>query len=127
MIQAHLHGVFSQWFSSNVHLLNDSIYIFKLLQLDIIFKQKSNHEVPSHQNFCLKFFTTPSSKNIIATLRIVTIEKHELTFLILYFHALTQVFSCEICEISKNTYFENICERLLLQQKVQGSSNKSVI
>ena len=37
----------------------------------------------------MEFFTTPNSKNIIATLRIVTIEKSELTFLlILYFHAL---------------------------------------
>ena len=35
----------------------------------------------------MNFFTTPSSKNIIATLRIVTIEICELTFLhILYFH-----------------------------------------
>ena len=35
----------------------------------------------------MKFFTTPNSKNIIATLHIVTIEKSELTFLlILYFH-----------------------------------------
>ena len=36
----------------------------------------------------MKFFTTPNSKNIIATLRIVTIEKSVLAFLlILYFHA----------------------------------------
>ena len=35
----------------------------------------------------MKFFTTSNSKNIIATLRIVTIEKSELAFLlILYFH-----------------------------------------
>ena len=35
----------------------------------------------------MKFFTTSNSKNIIATLRMVTIEKSELTFLlILYFH-----------------------------------------
>ena len=35
----------------------------------------------------MNFFTTPSSKNIIATLRIVTTEISELTFLlILYFH-----------------------------------------
>ena len=35
----------------------------------------------------MKFFTTPNSKYIIATLRIVTTEKSELTFLfILYFH-----------------------------------------
>ena len=38
----------------------------------------------------MKFFTTPNSKNVIATLRIVTIEKAELTFLlILYFHRQT--------------------------------------
>ena len=37
----------------------------------------------------MKFFTTPNSKNIITTLRIVTIEKSELAFLlILYFHGL---------------------------------------
>ena len=36
----------------------------------------------------MKFFTTPNSKNIIVTLRIVTIEKSVLAFLlILYFHA----------------------------------------
>ena len=35
----------------------------------------------------IKIFTTPNSKKVIATLRIVTIEKSELTFLlILYFH-----------------------------------------
>ena len=33
----------------------------------------------------MKFFTMPNSKNIIATLRIVTIAKSELTLLILYF------------------------------------------
>ena len=35
----------------------------------------------------MNFFTTPNSKNVIATLRIVTIEKSELTFLpVLYFY-----------------------------------------
>ena len=35
----------------------------------------------------MELFTTPNSKNIIATLRIVTIDKSELTFLLtLYFH-----------------------------------------
>ena len=35
----------------------------------------------------MNFFTSPNLKNIIATLRIVTIEKFELTFLlILCFH-----------------------------------------
>ena len=37
-------------------------------------------------------FVTPNSKNIIATLRIVTTEKSELAFLlILYFHDITQI------------------------------------
>ena len=35
----------------------------------------------------MKFFATPNSKNIIVTLRIVTIEKSGLTFLLmLHFH-----------------------------------------
>ena len=35
----------------------------------------------------MNLFTTPNSKNIIATLRIVTIEKSKSTFLlVLYFH-----------------------------------------
>ena len=39
----------------------------------------------------MEFFTTPNSKNLIATLRIVTIETSELTFLlILYLHDLTK-------------------------------------
>ena len=41
-------------------------------------------------NLGMESFTTPNSKNIYATLRIVTIEKSELTFLlILYFHEIT--------------------------------------
>ena len=36
----------------------------------------------------MEFFTTPNSKNISATIRIVTVEKSEITFLLmLYFHA----------------------------------------
>ena len=42
----------------------------------------------------MKFFTTPNSKNIIATLRIVTIKKSKLAFLlILYFHAFSYLLS----------------------------------
>ena len=45
----------------------------------------------------MKFFTTPNSKNIIATLRIVTIEKSELTFLlILYFHDMKKTKNTQI-------------------------------
>ena len=42
----------------------------------------------------MKYFTTPNSKNIIATLHIVTIGKSELAFLIiLYFYGQTQSLS----------------------------------
>ena len=59
----------------------------KMLQSRTTFKQKGSYEVSSRQNFCMEFFTTPRSKNIIATLRIVRIEKSELTFLLmLYLH-----------------------------------------
>ena len=34
----------------------------------------------------MNFFTTPNSKITIAVLRVVTIEKSELTFLILHIH-----------------------------------------
>ena len=33
----------------------------------------------------MKFFRTPNSKNIIATLRIVTIAKSELAFLLIFY------------------------------------------
>ena len=36
----------------------------------------------------MKFFTTPNSKNIIAILRIVTLEKYELKFLLILFPCL---------------------------------------
>ena len=59
----------------------------------------------------MEFFTTPNSKNIIATLRIVTIEKSELTFLlILYFHGLsflTKLFSNMTKKGQKFKYLEN--------------------
>ena len=55
-----------------------------LLQLSTIFKQKNNR---------MKFFTTPNSKNIIATVHIVTTKNFELTFLLmLYSHDYTSVF-----------------------------------
>ena len=58
----------------------------------------------------MEFFTTPNSKNIIATLRIVTIEKSESTFLlILYFHGLVNEF-----ELFKQAfyfyYFADFCD-----------------
>ena len=52
------------------------------------FKQKSNHEVSVLRlKFLHEIFYNSQFKNIIATLRIVIIERSELTFLlILYFH-----------------------------------------
>ena len=56
----------------------------------------------------MKFFTTPNSKNIIATLRIVTLEKHELTFLlILHFHNRLNVVIEENLEIDSNGIFSD--------------------
>ena len=76
MMQAHLHVVFFfTIFTIKRASLKRSYLCIKLLQSSSIFKQKNNHEVPCEQNFCMKFFTTHNSKNIIATLRIVTIEK----------------------------------------------------
>ena len=61
----------------------------KLLQSSAIFKQKIIMKYLASNIFARVFFTTPNSKNIIATLRIVIIEKSELVFfLILHFHAL---------------------------------------
>ena len=64
----------------------------KLSQPSTIFKLKNNHKVSCDYIFCMNFFTTFNSKSIIAALRIVTIEKSELTFLlVLYFHNNTYV------------------------------------
>ena len=53
----------------------------------------------------MKFFTTPNAKNIIATLGIVTIEKTELTFLlILHFYDYTY---CTMSQEVKTTGGEN--------------------
>ena len=78
------HYVNMNTFSSlNVYQLNDSVYIWNCYKPAQFFKQKNNHEVSCDQNFCMKFFTTPNSKNIIVTLRIVPIEISELIFLLM--------------------------------------------
>ena len=77
----------------------------KLLQSRTIFRQKGNHEVSSHSNFCMKFFTTPNSKNIIATLRIITIESWH-SFL--YYISMVQVtlfFKKRKFTLSKSIFF----------------------
>ena len=87
VILAHLHVGFFTIFFIKRALLKRFYLSLKLLQSRPTFKQKVNHKVSSHYISCMKFFTTSNSKNIIATLGIVTIEKSELTFLlILYYH-----------------------------------------
>ena len=67
-----------------------------------------------------EIFTIPNSKNIIATLRIVTIEKSELTFLlVLYFYGFTDQ------ESPKNFIaFSDKCILLIL---IFNSCNKTLI
>ena len=87
VIQAHLHVGFFTFFIKRASLKRFYLSL-KLLQSRTIFKQKGNHEVSGYKNFCMKVFTTPNSKNLIATLCTVTIKKSELTCLLtLYFHA----------------------------------------
>ena len=83
VILAHLHVGFFTIFFIKRALLKRFYLSLKLLQSRTTFKQKGNYEVSSHYNFCIEFFTTPSSRKIIATLRIVTIEKSQLTFLLI--------------------------------------------
>ena len=74
MIQAHLHvGFMAIFFIKRASLKWFCLYI-KLLQASTIFKQIDNHEVFCNWNFYIKFFTSLNSKNIIATLRIVTVK-----------------------------------------------------
>ena len=79
-------GSFAIFIIKRASLKRLYLYI-KLLRSSTIFKQRNNHEVSCDQDFCVKIFTTPNSKNIGTTLRLVTIEQPELAFLlILYFH-----------------------------------------
>ena len=85
MIKTHLHVGFIPRFLTKRAPLKQFYLYMKLSQSSTMFKQKNNHEVYCDWNFCI--FATPNSKTIIATLRIVTIEKSELTCLLtLYFH-----------------------------------------
>ena len=67
----------------------------------------------------MEFFTTPNSKNIIATLRIVAIEKSESTFfLILYFHEMKQNIPTYLIRKAKfiaflEKYLKNTSQKIL--------------
>ena len=82
MVHGYLHIAISYCFWLHVHDLSDSNYIWnccnqaQFLNKTIVMKC-----------LAIKLFTTRNSKNIIATLPIVALEKSELTFLlILNFH-----------------------------------------
>ena len=86
IVQTHLHVCFFTAFFIRRASLKLLYLYMKRLQSSTIFNQKYNHEMP-----CLKFlhenFYNPQFKKYNLTVRIVTIEKPELTFLlILYFH-----------------------------------------
>ena len=74
----------------------------------------------------MNFFATPNSKNIIATLRIVTIEKSELTLLlVLYFHSMNNLYGWGMSEYLPYggfKWFENVDEI-----DVMSISEKSLI
>ena len=74
----------------------------------------------------MNFFATPNSKNIIATLRIVTIEKSELTLLlVLYFHSMNNLYGWGLSEYlpyGRFKWFENVDEI-----DVMSISEKSLI
>ena len=84
IMQTHLHvALFTIYFFKRASLKRFYLYM-KLLQSSTILKQKNNHEVSYDKNFFVKVFTTPNSKNIIATLRIITTEKSKSNSLLHY-------------------------------------------
>ena len=74
----------------------------------------------------MNFFATPNSKNIIATLHIVTIEKSELTLLlVLYFHSMNNLYGWGLSEYlpyGRFKWFKNVDEI-----DVKSISEKSLI
>ena len=65
----------------------------ELLKTSIIFKQRNSHERLENMFFALYFLQLANEKIYIATLWTITIEKPDLTFLlILYFHGFIKYF-----------------------------------
>ena len=120
MIQAHLHvGFFTIYFIKRASLKRFYLYM-KLFQLRTILNQKTIMK-------CLRvktFARTPNSKNIIETLRIVTIEICKLTFLlILYFHdsLYFSMFSASKSLFSESSYFKVIVNLPLITLSIYES------
>ena len=120
MIQAHLHvGFFTIYFIKRASLKRFYLYM-KLFQLRTILNQKTIMK-------CLRvktFARTPNSKNIIETLRIVTIEICKLTFLlILCFHdsLYFAMFSASKSLFSESSYFKVIVNLPLITLSIYES------
>ena len=120
MIQAHLHvGFFTIYFIKRASLKRFYLYM-KLFQLRTTLNQKTIMK-------CLRvktFARTPNSKNIIETLRIVTIEICKLTFLlILYFHdsLYFSMFSTSKSLFSESSYFKVIVNLPLITLSIYES------
>ena len=120
MIQAHLHvGFFTIYFIKRASLKRFYLYM-KLFQLRTTLNQKTIMK-------CLRvktFARTPNSKNIIETLRIVTIEICKLTvLLILYFHdsLYFSMFSASKSLFSESSYFKVIVNLPLITLSIYES------
>ena len=86
--------VFLQYFSSNLLHLSDSIFIWNCCNQAQFINKKQLWSVLLLKFLLEMFYNSQFKKNkiiIIATLGIVTIDKHELTFLIFCFHEMQYI------------------------------------
>ena len=119
VILAYLHvGFFTIFFIK--HALLKRFYLsLKLLQSRTTFKQNGNiMKCLAIKMFAWNFLKLPIQKNIIAILRIVTIEKSELIFLlILYFHVSTLITNTEIFTFIAVLVFKLLSRKVLFIYK----------
>ena len=86
--------VFLQYFSSNLLHLSDSIFIWNCCNQAQFINKKQLWSVLLLKFLLEMFYNSQFKKKkiiIIATLGIVTIDKHELTFLIFCFHEMQYI------------------------------------
>ena len=94
MIQSHLHVGFFTIFFIKLASLKRFYFYMKLLQSSSIFKQKTIMKCLVIKIFTWNVLQLPIKKKkkiTIATLGIVTTDKHELTFLIFCFHEMQYI------------------------------------
>ena len=102
-----------------MHYLNDSIYLWNCCNEGQLLNKKVIMKCLAIKMFAWNFYNS-QFKNIIATLRIVTIEKLALTFLlILYFHVHIPM-HCKIKKI-RDLVFESFI-KMVLRSVLLGSS-----